>query len=152
MDRAIILSLIAYLRLHFFECCNILFTFQWSLLSLLASGVLTQPLVNQSFWFLALWIAFFSILLFLMPVPYILVFFFCGVPQTWVCLEVDGKSFKISIGTLAGAFLTALTWWDGVTLDGGFGTSNSVGIAFQTSLFCVSLFINWDSSKCLEHN
>ena len=49
--------------------------FNEGLLSLLASGVLTQPPMNQFFWFLALWIAFFSIVLFLMPVPYILVFF-----------------------------------------------------------------------------
>ena len=45
----------------------------------------------------------------------------------------------------------ALIGQDGVTFDGGFGTSNNAGVALQMSLFFVSFFMDWESSKCLEH-
>ena len=84
-------------------------------------------------------------------------FLFCGVSQTWPCFRVEGKSCKIP--TVPFAELTCSVFFtevffivdiidlvlfgqDGVTFDRGLGTSSNVGIAFQMSLFFVSLFMN----------
>ena len=64
--------------------------------------------------------------------------------QTWLCLEVEGKYCKISIGCsvlftevffMADIIDLALISQEGVTFDGVYGMVNNVYIIFKMNLF-----------------